>query len=115
MKIAVFGGSFDPVHKEHINLVKSAIVSLALDKLFVMPACQPPHKKNKALLADKDRLALCRLAFSDNENISHSHIGNSHLAIISLPRPARIFASDRTFALGRKCDTDRRVGCDGTV
>ena len=69
MKIAVFGGSFDPVHREHIHLVEAAIRSLALDKLFVMPAGQPPHKKNKALLADKDRLELCRLAFLDNEKV----------------------------------------------
>ena len=72
MRIAVFGGSFDPVHKEHIALAKSAIKSLALDKLFIMPAFAPPHKKGKILLADKDRLEMCRLAFADEEKIEVS-------------------------------------------
>ena len=44
MRIAVFGGSFDPVHTEHIRLAQAAIEELGLDKLFVMPAHTPPHK-----------------------------------------------------------------------
>ena len=72
MKIGVFGGSFDPVHLEHINLVNGAIKSLALDKLFVMPAHTPPHKRGKALSLDSDRLELCRVAFSDFERVEVS-------------------------------------------
>ncbi len=64
MRIAVFGGSFDPVHREHVRLAESAILELALDKLFVMPAHTPPHKRGKTLSSDEDRLALCRLAFA---------------------------------------------------
>ena len=60
MKIAVFGGSFDPVHTEHIRLAQAAIKELGLDKLFVMPAHAPPHKPGKELSSDEDRLALCR-------------------------------------------------------
>ena len=65
MRIAVFGGSFDPVHTEHIRLSQAAIKELGLDKLFVMPAHAPPHKPGKALSPDKDRLEMCRLAFAD--------------------------------------------------
>lgn len=72
MRVAVFGGSFDPVHKEHIALAKAAIKSLALDELFVMPAFAPPHKKGKILLADKDRFEMCRLAFADDKKITVS-------------------------------------------
>ena len=69
-RIAIFGGSFDPVHKEHIRLVESAIQSLRLDKLFVMPAFAPPHKKGKLLSPDEDRLAICRLAFEHIPKVS---------------------------------------------
>ncbi len=72
MRIAVFGGSFDPVHNEHINLVKAAIKSLRLDRLFVMPAYAPPHKKGKTLSPDKDRFALCELAFADVDGVEVS-------------------------------------------
>lgn len=64
MKIAVFGGSFDPVHNEHVRLIESAVKSLALDKVFVMPAYAPPHKPEKKLAPDEDRMEMCRLAFA---------------------------------------------------
>ena len=68
MRIAVFGGSFDPPHTEHIRLAQSAVKELRLDKLFVMPAHTPPHKPWKALSKDEARLQMCRLAFSQVEN-----------------------------------------------
>ena len=64
MRIAIFGGSFDPVHKEHVHFVRAAIDCLRLDKVFVMPAHTPPHKPYRALCPDDDRLEMCRLAFS---------------------------------------------------
>lgn len=64
MRIGIFGGSFDPVHSEHIRLAESAVKTLALDKLIVMPVASPPHKKGKTLAPDKDRLELCRIAFA---------------------------------------------------
>lgn len=64
MKLAIFGGSFDPVHNEHIRLAEAAIQTLGLDKLLVMPAYAPPHKPWKKLSPDLDRLEMCRLAFS---------------------------------------------------
>lgn len=65
MRIGIFGGSFDPVHNEHIALVKSAVESLSLDRLFVMPAKIPPHKIGKSISSDKARLDMCKLAFGD--------------------------------------------------
>ena len=64
MRIGIFGGSFDPVHSEHFYLGKRAVESLALDKLIVMPAHTPPHKKGKSLTSDIDRLEMCKLAFA---------------------------------------------------
>ena len=69
MRIAVFGGSFDPVHTEHIKLVEFALAELNLDKLFVMPASAPPHKKGKALSSDEARLEMCRRAFAHLDKV----------------------------------------------
>ena len=71
-KIAIFGGSFDPVHTEHVRLVEAAIKGLGLDKLLVMPAFAPPHKRGKTLAPDRDRLGMCRLAFSHLEKVEIS-------------------------------------------
>lgn len=72
MRIAVFGGSFDPVHNEHVTLALRAVESLRLDKLFVMPASKPPHKPGKELTDDIHRLEMCRRAFFGNEKITVS-------------------------------------------
>lgn len=69
MKIALFGGSFDPVHNEHIRLAEAAIEQLGLDKLFVLPAFSPPHKTWKMLSSDQDRLEMCRLAFAEHKKV----------------------------------------------
>ncbi len=72
MRIGVFGGSFDPVHNEHIRFAETAVRELALDKLLIMPACAPPHKRGKSLSSNEDRLAMCRLAFSDMQKVEVS-------------------------------------------
>jgi len=69
MRIGIFGGSFDPVHKEHKNFAKAAIECLQLDKLFVMPAHRPPHKPGRVLSSDEDRFRMCELAFADQEKV----------------------------------------------
>ena len=72
MRIAVFGGSFDPIHTEHVRLAEFAIAELGLDKLFLMPAYAPPHKKGKTLSPDEDRLEMCRLACAHLEKVEVS-------------------------------------------
>lgn len=72
MRIGIFGGSFDPVHSEHIALVKSAIETLGLDKLFVLPAHTPPHKLGKRITDNATRLEMCRLAFAGIDKVEVS-------------------------------------------
>ena len=64
MKIALFGGTFDPVHSEHINIVKAAKEKLQADKVIVIPAFIPPHKQGKLLASAEDRLNMAKLAFA---------------------------------------------------
>ena len=68
MKIAILGGSFDPVHAEHINIARAAAEKLQTDKLIVVPAFVPPHKQGKNMASAQDRLAMARLAFSKLKN-----------------------------------------------
>ncbi len=70
-KIAIFGGTFNPVHSEHVALVKSAIKELELDKLIVMPTYISPHKTNMPAPA-QDRLAMLKLAFEGVQNVEVS-------------------------------------------
>ena len=44
MKIAIFGGSFDPPHKGHMAIVQKALAMLDIDYLFVVPTYRNPLK-----------------------------------------------------------------------
>lgn len=63
MKIAVFGGSFNPVHKEHVNIVRAAVRELGLDKVIIMPSAVTPNKSGRITASGADRLEMCRLSF----------------------------------------------------
>lgn len=58
MKILLFGGTFDPPHKGHINNLQAAMDCVQPDKVIVMPAGIPPHKKASTTDAAL-RLAMC--------------------------------------------------------
>lgn len=63
MKVGIFGGTFNPPHKTHLQIATAAIKQLSLDKLLVFPCGDPPHK---ACYEDAaHRLQMTRLAFGD--------------------------------------------------
>jgi nicotinate-nucleotide adenylyltransferase len=63
-KVAVFGGSFDPIHKSHIQLVKFALESCVFKKVIFVIAYAPPHKSKQYANID-DRVAMLKLATKD--------------------------------------------------
>ncbi|MCI5837967.1 MAG: nicotinate (nicotinamide) nucleotide adenylyltransferase [Christensenellaceae bacterium] len=73
MKILLFGGTFDPVHNEHVKLVKGGIKELSPDKVVIIPALVPPHK-SAASVGAHDRLNMAELAFSFDKKIEVSDI-----------------------------------------
>ena len=65
MRIAIFGGSFNPPHKGHLNSALYAARQLKPDRFLVMPDFQPPHKDMDAdSPTPEQRLELCRLNFA---------------------------------------------------
>lgn len=63
MKVLIFGGSFDPVHKGHISLLKSALAQIAPDITYVVPAFHSPFKQ-ESHSPFSARLQMARGAFS---------------------------------------------------
>ena len=61
-RIALFGGTFDPVHLGHIHLAESARNALSLDEVRFLPCRISPHKLGTAPTAADDRLEMLRLA-----------------------------------------------------
>ncbi len=61
-RIALFGGTFDPIHNGHLQLARELARLLSLDRVILMPTFLPPHKLKGEMAPAVDRLAMCRLA-----------------------------------------------------
>lgn len=64
-KIGIFGGTFNPVHNGHINLLKSIDDKLCFDEILLIPSYLPPHKEAEDLASGKDRMQMLSLATLD--------------------------------------------------
>ena len=66
MKIGIYGGTFNPIHRGHLTAAQAVKDALALDKLLLMVDGIPPHKQLPELSADNaDRLAMAELATAE--------------------------------------------------
>lgn len=72
MKIGIFGGSFDPVHKGHLEIAKYAINELNLDKLIFVPAYSSPFKTTKKTASGEYRIKMIQLATDGEDKIEVS-------------------------------------------
>jgi len=61
-KIAIYGGTFDPVHHAHLILAREAIETLGLEKVILVPAAISPLKKAAPVASGEVRLAMLRTA-----------------------------------------------------
>ena len=61
-KIAIYGGTFDPVHHAHLILAREAIETLDLHKVILVPAAISPLKKAAPVARGEVRLAMLRAA-----------------------------------------------------
>ena len=71
MKIAVFGGSFDPVHIAHKKVVQAALKNLDIDKIIIVPTYLNPLKKD-FLFNPKTRFELLKKVFSNHKKVEIS-------------------------------------------
>ncbi len=63
--IAVFGGTFNPIHNGHINLVSSFIKRMNFDRVLLIPTKIPPHKATLDLVSGEHRLNMIKAAVRD--------------------------------------------------
>jgi nicotinate-nucleotide adenylyltransferase len=61
-KIAIYGGTFDPIHHAHLILARDAIETLGFDKVILVPAAISPLKKAAPIASGEVRLAMLQAA-----------------------------------------------------
>jgi nicotinate-nucleotide adenylyltransferase len=62
MRVALFGGTFDPIHRAHLRLAAAAADAFALDRVLFAPVGHQPLKPDGPTASFADRLAMVRLA-----------------------------------------------------
>jgi nicotinate-nucleotide adenylyltransferase len=64
-RIAIFGGTFDPVHEGHLHLATLAKEAFSLDQVRFLPCKISPHKSGSHPASAEDRLEMLRRATAD--------------------------------------------------
>ena len=62
MRIAIFGGTFDPVHNAHLHIAREAMAQAGLDQVLFIPAAHPPHKADSMCAPYEHRYRMVELA-----------------------------------------------------
>lgn len=73
-RIGVLGGSFDPIHIGHLVLAEEARDQLGLAQVYLVPAGEPPHKRDRHLTPVEDRVHMTRLAIEGNSALGVSRV-----------------------------------------
>ena len=75
MRIAIFGGTFDPVHQGHMIIAEQVMGELGLDRVIFVPGGIPPHKEASSVRATaEDRYAMVEAAVRANERFSTDRV-----------------------------------------
>jgi len=67
MNVAIFGGTFDPVHRGHLAVARAAQKAYKLGRIYFVPADIPPHKLRQPITPYHHRYAMLALATSGKQ------------------------------------------------
>ena len=79
MRIAIFGGTFDPIHSGHIQAAKAAARKFHLNKILFIPTGSPPHKTTDGLTDFHHRFAMVALACAEDSRFVPSPLESPDL------------------------------------
>jgi nicotinate-nucleotide adenylyltransferase len=74
MKIAIFGGSFDPIHKGHLEIIGKLFDDFNMDKVIVIPTNVSYYKKNKAMFTYDKKIEICKLVINNDKKLNGLNI-----------------------------------------
>ena len=103
MRVAMYGGSFDPIHNGHLALAEAARDQFELDEVMIVPTAHPPHR-GEAIASYQDRYNMIELALEDRRAIHPSKLEEpgsayKHYTIETLRRLRRMLPQDELFVI----------------
>lgn len=85
-RVAIYGGTFDPVHNGHLEVARRVLKLFELDELIFVPAYVPPHKRNAKITSAFHRFAMLALATETDQRLL--------VSTVELDAPERPYAVD---------------------
>lgn len=92
--IAIFGGTFNPIHIGHNEIIKHLNSISDIEKVLIIPTKIPPHKNADSLASEADRYNMCEIVASDYNNVE--------VCDIELNREGKSYTIDTINALQEK-------------
>ena len=74
MRLALFGGTFDPIHVAHLTVAREAADRFRLDRVLFIPGAHPPHKGASTLADYEDRCRMAELACGEDGRFQVSRL-----------------------------------------
>ena len=105
--IAVFGGTFNPFHIGHYEILKALCESDLFYKVLIIPDRIPPHKQVTYFISDEDRIEMCRIAAKDFKK--------AELCLIEFERDGKSYTFDTVNSLKKIYPEDKiyiAIGAD---
>ncbi len=117
MRIAIMGGTFNPIHFGHLRIAEEVRETFGLDRVLFIPTYQPPHKDNGSLVSPQHRLEMVRLATKDNPFFEASDMeikrgGRSYSVVTLRALHNKYTGTDFSFIVGTDSFNDITTWCE---
>ena len=93
MRLAIFGGTFDPIHRAHLLIARTAATQFQLDRVLLVPAAQPPHKGGAAHASYEHRVRMAELATPGDSRIEVSRLEEAAIRSYTIRTIEKVRAS----------------------
>lgn len=88
---AIFGGTFNPFHIGHYEMLKALQNDENIDEIWIMPDKIPPHKVCDFLANDDDRIEMCRIVAEE--------FSKANLCLVEFEREGKSYTYDTVLNL----------------
>ncbi len=108
MLTAIFGGTFNPLHIGHYEILKSLNNDPDIEKILLMPDRIPPHKTPQFVIDDDTRIEMCRIVAAE--------FSKCELCLVEFEREGKSYTYDTVKLLQEKHqDTNFAFVCGGDM
>jgi nicotinate-nucleotide adenylyltransferase len=105
VRLAIFGGTFDPIHEAHLAIAREAADRFQLDRVLFVVAARPPHKQGVTHAPYEDRVRMAQLACAADPRFEVSRLEQDTVRSYSIDtiqkvRPSLLPGDELFFLIG---------------